>query len=188
MKILKKAFLALLMGIIIGVATPKNAEALSPPTYPMWGYNPQSHLCERILEHTEERLVGSYKNIRECRSGNFQTIFYTGQGILIWFGIFLMTFLFHYLIFPKLKKRSSTEKMLYHLQDIIFIGLAVFFIVLIGHYFYVPYGLYSYDSDIDRIIYSLLISPFVALKVGILYILISLSRAYSAYKSSKISG
>ena len=188
MKTVKKLFLLLLLITAISLNAPY-VEARMPPIYPIWGYNTQDHICQ-IKQGSEdgpvnENLIGDYWDIRECRYENPEIIFYTGEGILIWFGIFLMVFLFHNVIFPKLEKRTKAEKVLFCLQDIVIIGIILFFTILFQHFFAIPRAVYDYQSDIDHIIYSTLIRSQTPLNFAAAYFIIALVRTVFIYKKNK---
>lgn len=179
----------MLFAVIIGINIPSVAEARMPPIYPVWGYNVQDHICQ-IKQGSEfgpvnESLTGDYWSLRECRYENPEIIFYTGGGILIWFGIFVMVFAFHYIIFPKLEKRTRVEKALFSLQDIAIIGIVLFLVILLQHYFDVPRAVYNYPSDIDHIIYSSLIREIIPINFAAAYIVISLVRGAFIYGKKK---
>ncbi|MCR4278650.1 MAG: hypothetical protein NUV81_01960 [bacterium] len=189
MKTTKKLFLLLVLAMTIGINVPSTVEARMPPIYPIWGYNTQDHICQ-IKQDSEtstisENLTGDYWSIRECRYENPGIIFYTGGGILIWFSIFIMVFLFHHVIFPKLEKRTKAEKVLFSLQDITIIGVVLFFIILLQHFFAIPYAVYDYQADIDHIIYSTLIRSQIPLYFAGAYFVIGLIRAVFIYRKNK---
>ena len=184
----KKLFL-LLFFIIFILAVPEVSMASDLKIYPIWGYNAQDHICQ-IKQNSEtspinESLMGDYWSIRECRYENPEVIFYTGGGILIWFSILLMVILFHYVIFPKLEKRTKAEKVLFSLQDITILGIILFFTILLQHFFDIPRAVYDYQSDIDHIIYSTLIRSRIPLCFAGAYFLISLLRMVFVHRKIK---
>ncbi len=189
MKTTTKLFLLIILTVTFGIATIDAVEARMPPIYPIWGYNAQDHICQ-IKQSSEEssineNLAGEHWSIRECRYDNPEIIFYTGGGILIWFGILLLAFFMHRLVFPELEKRTKAEKVLFFLQDIVVIGIILFFIVLLQHYFDLPKAVYPYSSDIDHIIYSTLIRDQIPAMFGGAYVLISLARVVFMYRKNK---
>lgn len=188
MKTITKLFLLLLLMITFAISAARGVEATMPPIYPIWGYNAQKHICQIKQESGDspinESLSGEYWNIRECRYDNPEIIFYTGGGILIWFGILLLAFLLHYIVFPKLEKRTKAEKALFFLQDIAVIGIISFFVVLLQHYFDIPKAIYPYSSDIDHIIYSTFIRGQVPAIFAGAYVLISLIRVVFMYRKN----
>lgn len=189
MKTTTKLFLLLLLTITFAISTAKSVEARMPPIYPIWGYNAQDHICQIKQESEDgpidENLSGEYWSIRECRYDNLEIIFYTGGGIPIWFGILLLAFLLHHIVFPKLEKRTKAEKVLFFLQDIAVIGIILFFAVLLQHYFDIPKAVYPYSSDIDHIIYSTFIRDQVPIIFASAYMLISLIRVVFMYRKNK---
>lgn len=189
MKTITKLFVLLLFIITFAISTAKTVEASMPQIYPIWGYNTQNHICQ-IKQDSEksfinENLKGDYWSIRKCRYDNPEIIFFTGTGILLWFGILLFALLQHYLILTKLEKRTKSEKVLFFLQDIFIIGIILFFIVLLQFYFYIPKAIYPYSSDIDHIIYSTFIKKQVPIIFAGAYSLISLVRLFFIYRKNK---
>ncbi len=189
MKTITKLFLLLSLVITFGISVAGNVEATMPQIYPIWGYNSQDHICQ-IKQELEggiirENLSGDYWNIRECRRDNSEIIFYTGTGILVWFGILMFAVLMHYFIFPKLEKRTKVEKVLFFLQDVVIIGIILFFVVLQQHYFNIPKAVYPYPSDIDHIIYSTFIMGQFPIMFAGAYVIISSIRAVSMYRKNK---
>lgn len=189
MKMMTKFFLLLLFTIPFAISTAENAEAGIPPIYPIWGYHVQNHVCQ-IKQETEDGVVnknlsGYYSDIRECRSDNPEIILYTGGGILIWFSLLLFALLFHYVVFPKLEKRTKAEKVLFFLQDVTAIGIILFFVILLQHYFDIPKAVYAYSSDIDHIIYSTLIRGQVPAMFAGAYVFVSLVRVVLVYQKKE---
>jgi len=187
MKTTTKLFLLLIMIFTFGVGT-ASVEARMPPIYPIWGYNAQDHICQ-VKQGSEEStinesLFGNYWSIRECRYDNPEIIFYTG-GILVWFAILLFAFVLHHIILPKLEKRSKAEKVLFFLQDIVVIGIILFFVMLLQHYFDIPKAVYPYTSDIDHIIYSTLIKDQIPITFASIYLFVSLARVVFIYRKNK---
>lgn len=189
MKTTTKIFLLLLLTITFATSTTESVEAKMPPIYPVWGYNTEDHICQIKQESEEspinENLSGDYWSMRECRYDNPEIILYTGGGILIWFGILLFALLLHHLVFPKLEKRTKAEKVLFFLQDIVVVGIILFFVVLLQHYFDIPKAVYPYSSDIDHIIYSTLIRDQVPITFAGAYVLISLARIVFMFWKNK---
>ncbi|MFH1767034.1 MAG: hypothetical protein ABH826_02990 [Patescibacteria group bacterium] len=188
MKTITKLFLLLSLIMTFGLSA-TNVEARMPPIYPIWGYNTQDHICQ-IKQGSEEStinesLLGDYWSIRECRYENPEIIFYTGGGILFWLAILLFAFALHHIILPKLEKRSKTEKVLFFLQDVVVMGVILFFVVLLQHYFDIPKAVYPYTSDIDHIIYSTFIRDQIPITFAGAYLLISLTRAVFIYRKNK---
>ncbi len=168
---------------------PNAVEASMPAIYPIWGYNAQNHICQIKQESEDgavnENLAGDYWSMRECRLNNPEIIFYTGKGIIIWLGIFLVALLTHYAILPILEKRTKAEKVLFFLQDIAMIAVILFFTVLLQHYFDIPKAFYNYQSDIDHIIYSTFVKEQVPTYFATVYIAISLTRVVFTYRKNK---
>jgi len=189
MKTTTKLFFLFLFTITFGINIADSVEARMLPIYPIWGYNAQDHICQikQVSEESSvnENLMGEYWGMRECRYDNPEIILYTGGGILIWFGILLFAFLLHHLVFPKLEKRTKVEKVLFFLQDITVIGIILFFVVLLQHYFDIPKAAYQYSSDIDHIIYSTFIRDQVPIIFAGAYVLISLARVFFMYRKNK---
>lgn len=189
MKATTKLFLPLLLTIIFAISTAESVEARISPIYPIWGYNAPEHICQIKQGSADsvvnENLSGEYWSIRECRLDNPEIILYTGGGILVWFGILLFALLLNYLIIPKIEKRSKTEKVLFFLQDIVVIGIVLFFVVLLQHYFDIPKAVYPYSSDIDHIIYSTLIKDQIPITFAGLYLIASLVRVFFMYHKNK---
>lgn len=189
MKNITKLFLLLSFLITFGISVTGNVEATMPQIYPIWGYNSQDHICQIKQELgggvIRENLSGDYRNIRECRRNNSEIIFYTGTGILVWFGIILFAVFLHYFIFPKLEKRTKAEKVLFFLQDVVVMGVILFFVVLWQHYFNIPKAVYSYPSDIDHIIYSTFIRDQFPFSFAGDYAMISSIRVVLMYWKNK---
>ena len=188
MKTTTKLFLLLILIVSFGVSA-ASVEARMPPIYPIWGYNTQDHICQ-IKQGSEEStinedLLGDYWSMRECRYENPEIIFYTGGGILVWLAILLFALILHHIIFPKLEKRSKAEKVLFLLQDIIVIGVILFFVLLLQHYFDVPKAVYPYNSDIDHIIYSTFIRDQIPIMFAGAYLIVSLARVVFIYRRNK---
>lgn len=154
----KKIFLSILFAIFATSFFVNTAKATMPIIYPVWGYSEQSHICQIKQESEEslpnEQLGGQYSSIHECRSANPEIIFYTGEGILIWLAILLTIILNNFILLPKAKNRTHTENTVFFLRDVAGIGIILFFVVLLQHYYNIPRAFYNYTSDIDHIIYS----------------------------------
>lgn len=184
-----KLFLLLILLVALFTISAHTVEGGELPVYPVYGYNTEDNICnyKQMSEDSpvNESLRGYYSSLRDCRSDNPQIIFHTGAGIIIWFGIFLMVFLFHYNIFPKLEKRTKAEKVLFALQDITILGIILFFNILLQHYFDVPRAVYNYQSDIDHILYKTIIYYDIPALYAITYVLVNLTRAVFIYKKNK---
>ena len=169
----------LFIAISIIVLTPLLAQARMSAIYPIYGYNSVDHICQvkQISETSEVRqeLDGEYWNLRECRSGNSEILFYTGFGIILWALLFALILLKNFYILPRyqLKKLNTLEKKVDVLWESFLICSSIFFLILLLHYFNVPQAVYSYTSDIDHIIYSVLIDRKIAFVYVVVYILVS---------------
>lgn len=170
-----KRFLPVLMGLI--VLTPLLAYAYMPQIYPVYGYNSKEHICQikqRFeTSQVQEELDGEYWNLRECRWNNPEILFYTGFGIVLWILIFVLVLFKNFYIAPIYlqKKFNTLEKKVGTMWDSFLIFSAISIMILLLHYFSVPFPAYYYASDIDRIIYSILIDrqiPFIYLVIYIL--------------------
>lgn len=171
-------FLLFIAGVF---SLPRTSQAFMPEVYPIYGYNAQENICQikqdAATAPKNEKFQGEYWNLRLCRQAHPQIIFNTGLGIVIWFSLFLWIFLFHYGLYPRLRAYTSIEKNLSVIMDIVFLGVVLFFFVLLQHFFDVPYVFYSYPSDFDHILYSTFIHGYVPIQFLILYLLIGFSRA-----------
>ena len=189
MKTIKKSLLLILLITSLTTITPLKASASIPLTYPIWGYNAQEHLCQIKIESStspiRENLTGDYSDIRECRYQNPEIIFYTGGGILIWLGLLLFMILFHFYLFPSLKKHKKTQQIISFQQDLIYIAIILFFTVLLFHFYSIPHAFYDYQSDIDHIIYTVFISEEFPTYISSAYITTSIFRLFFAYKKKK---
>ncbi len=150
-----------------------SAFAGMPTGYPIYGYSEEENLCKIKQSSAEaaiqEDLTGEYWNLRECRVENPKVFFNTGFGIVIWFFIFSLAFVSNFYIYPRFQKKSDLEKRSAWFSDLIVLGLAVFFILLLEHYFSVPYVYHDYGSDVDHIIYSNFIHPQVPTLYALAY-------------------
>lgn len=185
---MKKYFL-LPIFLFLTLLTPLSAaESRLPPIYPVWGYNMQDNVCQikqaREDSPAREELEGYYYDLRDCRSNNRKIIFYTGRGILVWAALFVGIFCLHYFVYPRMKKLSQTEKTLAVIQDIVIIGVVLFFAVLLQHYFGFTRATYPYPSDIDHIIYSTFIYDHFPISIFSFYVLLSILRTFQLKKSS----
>ncbi len=173
----------IIVSIIILALTPMligKAFAHMPQVYPIYGYNASDHICQIKQESAATpalpNLTGEYWNIRECRFNNPEIIFYTGSGIIIWMVLVILIFSCYYFIFPRMKKFTSVEKKVCVTFDILMIGMVLFFLTLLQHFYAVPYATYQYSSDIDNIIYDILIKGRLPLCILGVYVFISLVR------------
>ncbi|MFB6182297.1 MAG: hypothetical protein ABEJ24_05390 [Candidatus Magasanikbacteria bacterium] len=130
-----------------------------PP--PFYGYNQEDNICQVKQQDKSgpinKALEGRYDTLRDCRYDNPQIIFNTGLGIIIWFIIFSIIAAFNYLILPRIKDIKNRDKDLYFIRDVVFVGIALFFAIIIMHYFAPLQPYYDYGSDIDGMIYMLFI-------------------------------
>jgi len=157
--------------------------------YPLYGYNAKNNICQ-IKQRSKEELMdeslkGVYPNLRECRLENPEIIFHTGRGILIWAGIFCLIFLFNYIIYPRIKKQTALEKRIFFISDIIIMGIVLFFITLLQHYFFPPHTYHNYGSDFDSIFYMTFIHRSIPMFYGSVYFTISLARGVIIYLKEK---
>ena len=174
---LRKLFLNFIL--LTSLAFPGVVHASAPEVYPLYGYNAEENLCQ-------ENLTGEYWGLRECRRENPQVFLNTGFGIVIWFFIFRLVFVSNFLIFPRLHKKSHSEKMVGTIFDLAIIGLVLFFALLLQHYFLIPQAYYDYGSDIDQLIYANFIHPQVPLLYGAVYIFSFLIRLGFLSKASTV--
>ncbi len=182
MNIIKKILLHLLLLASFTFGFVGSVYAQMPEVYPIYGYNEESNLCQikqsSAQDVQQESLIGDYWSLRGCRVGNPEVFWNTGSGIAIWFLIILAVFSFNFLIYPKFKKRTLIEKCDFSMFELACIGIVLFFIVLLQHYFLVPNFYYDYGSDIDRIIYSNFIRPRVPIFYGLVYLVFALVRTF----------
>lgn len=143
--------------------------------YPTYGYSEEENLCKIKQSSAEaavqENLNGEYWDLRECRMENLKVFLNTGSGIAIWFIIFSLAFISNFYIYPRFQKKSDVERRISFFSDLTGIGLILFFILLLEHYFSVPYAYYDYGSDMDHIIYSNFIHPQVPAFYALAYFL-----------------
>ena len=187
MKSLKK-----LLFIIILIFAPmlvSKAFAHTLEMYPIYGYNATDHICQIKQESASTpalpNLSGEYWNIRECRSSNPEIIFYTGSGIIIWMVLVIFIFSCYYFIFPRMKKFTPVEKKVGVIFDISMMGMVLFFLTLLQHFYAVPYATYQYSSDLDNIIYDILIKGRLPLCILGVYVFISLVRGVILWRERK---
>lgn len=178
---MKKIFLTLIGFIALA---PFAVQAYMPATYPIYGYNSQEHICQvkQGSENSEvkEELDGEYWNIRECRWNNPEILFYTGLGIILWVLLFTAILLKHFYIAPRFLKEKSDflKKKVGTVWDLSIVFSAVFIMILFLHYFHVPFATYNYSSDIDHIIYSVLIDTQIPALYLALFLIISFVTLY----------
>lgn len=173
-----KKLLVLFIAII--VLTPFFAQAGVFQIYPTYGYNQTDHLCQ-IRESFEGSGVnlnvdGEYWGLRECRVKNPEIILFTGFGIILWVLLFTVIIVKNFYILPKssTKKITTIEKRIGVLWESFLIAFSMFVLILLLHYFAVPQTFYDYGSDIDQIIYNLLIDGQIPFYYILLYIFTSL--------------
>ena len=156
-----KKIIFVLAALVLSV--PFLAQARMPAMYPIYGYNSAEHICQvkqgSETSQVRQGLSGEYWNLRACRSNNPEILFFTGLGIVIWIILFATIFLKHFHIKPSYlsKKQNSLEKKIGVLWDLAIVFLSIFILILFLHYFDVPSSTYNYKSDIDHIIYNVLI-------------------------------
>ena len=177
--ILRKFLLSITL-FVLTVGFGSTAFAGLPTVYPTYGYSEEENLCKikqsSVEAAVQENLEGEYSNLRDCRVENPKVFLNTGSGIAIWFIIFSLAFASNFYIYPRFQKKSDVEKRSAWFSDLTVIGSAVFFILLLEHYFSVPYVYYDYGSDIDHIIYSNFIHPQVPTFYALAYLLSILLR------------
>lgn len=175
---MKKLFLNFIL--LTSLAFPAVVHASAPEVYPLYGYNVEENLCQIKQASAEalvqENLTGEYWNLRECRRENLQVFLNTGFGIVIWFFIFSLVFVSNFLIFPRLHKKSHSEKMVGTIFDLAIIGLILFFALLLQHYFLIPQAYYDYGSDFDQLVYANFIHPRGALIYSFSYLFLLIAR------------
>ncbi len=189
MKNIKKILLLFIFTITFSISSINSLEAKEMAIYPIYGYNTENNICQ-IKQYSKtspinKNLKWNYRNIRECRSDNPKIILNTWAWILIWFIIIIFSFSLHNFIIPKFKTTTKIEKTISFLQDIVFMGIALFFIILLQHYFNIPNATYWYTSDIDHIIYSTLINKGISLLFALAYLTISFIRFAVVYYKRK---
>lgn len=169
----------LLASIGLIVLTPLLTQARMQESYPIYGYNSTDHICQvkQGSENSEirEELEGQYWDLRDCRSHNPEIILFTGLGIIIWALLFALILLKNFYVVPHFQKKKLTilEKKVGALWDSLLISVPLFVLILLLHYFDIPLATYNYSSDIDHIIYSILIDSQIPFVFLIIYVIAS---------------
>lgn len=155
--------------------------------YPLYGYNVEENICQvkqaSAESEIQENLTGEYWSLRECRVENLKVFFNTGSGIAIWFLMVLGSFCLNFFIYSKFKEVTLKEKQSSFTFELVCIGLVLFFIMLLQHYFSVPYAYYDYGSDIDHIVYANFIYPQLPMYYAVAYLIFVIIKIISLKRS-----